>query len=127
MAPRTKKRQASVVSISSSPPAKFRVPIYISSDEDESLPAKKRAVTPKYGKRKDNLVIPSPTKVTEIVLVSKRSSYGPTISIDSKNILAANEQYELLRSWVDAGIEMVIREMAGDQWYGLFCFEAGKC
>jgi len=121
MAPRTKKRRASDVIILSSPPKKFLVPIYISiSSEDEGNPPAKKQ-TPSPGVRvKENGTTPNPGKGNEKFGVSVSTSRGLTISIndsDSDNeVLAATGQYELLRSWVDAGIEIAMREMAGEDW-----------
>jgi hypothetical protein len=109
MASQTKKRRASVISISSGGPSpKRRGPvIYISSD-DGSPPAKKRAVAPR----------PENGKVK--VAASKQVGNHPSISsgyVNSEDLLAATKQLELLRSWVDAGIEIAIQEMASNHGY----------
>ena len=38
---------------------------------------------------------------------------------DDEDLLAAAQRYELLRSWVDAGIEIAIREIEEEQRYAL--------
>jgi hypothetical protein len=87
--------------------------VYISSD-DGSPPAKKRAAAPR------------PEKGKVKVPASKPDGNHPSISsgyVNSEDLLAATKQLELLRSWVDAGIEIAIREMVGNQRYGSHLFE----
>lgn len=113
MAPRAKKRRNSVISISSSPPRKFRVPIYISSDED-SPPTKKRASSSKLGGGKEIAKAPSSAiKRDDFPFPGLQSQKSLEPTQKEAQELAANKQYELFRSWVDAGIQIAIREIQG--------------
>jgi len=121
MAPRVKKRRASDAIILSSPPKKFRVPIYISSSSDDegSPPAKKTSNPRERGNQKGTILKLDKDKEKAGAATSTRR--GPTISIDSSDsneevLSAAAREYELLRSWVDAGIDIATREMTGEDW-----------
>lgn len=89
--------------------------VCISSD-DGSPPAKKRVVDlrPEKGKGKSPAFNPIGHR--------SRPSFDSGDS-DDEDVLTATKQLELLRSWVDAGIEMAIREMAGGQRYGSHLFK----
>lgn len=120
MAHQSKKRRGSVISISSGGPTPKRRGPVICISSDEGSQAKKRAAAarPVEGKEK------SPTSKS----IGHRSrvsfDYGDS---DDEDLLAATRQLELLRSWVDAGIEMAIREMKGDQRYSMDPVKEDNC
>ena len=81
----------------------------------------KKSVLSAADQGKQNGTIMPPGKEKEKTAAVTPTSYGRTISIDSGDsdgevLLAATREFELLRSWVDAGIDIATREMAGEDW-----------
>jgi hypothetical protein len=110
MATFSKHRRNSVISISSgedSPRSRRGSVISISSDDGSLRPHKRRCLAPSSAKVTE---ISAGTIMASTRLPSKATSdYGDSGDDD---LIAAAKEVELLRSWVDDGIEMAIRERA---------------
>jgi len=102
-------RRNSVISVSSGGPTPVRRPkvISISSDDESPRPKKKRRVSPRTGKKGNGKSIHAVTRSIDL------RSVGDHGGRNCKDPDAASKLSELLRSWVDYGIEMAIRELEG--------------